>query len=205
MPHPTKLAQVVVTEADPRSWFSRLVRRVTGSPWTHAFIVTGEDELTEAWFPRVRRFSVAERMAELAEHSRRHVVLELPEITDEERGAVAAKARSYAGRNYDVGQVLLYYLFRRFWKDGEGTLICSRVVTAAHFSGLGTARGNLFPPEHLENLSEEMRHRVDNLREGYATPVDLLHSRLARVAVVEPVEEIGTRGDSGVPGSPSPV
>jgi hypothetical protein len=189
MPLPTRLAQVVVTQADPTSWFSRLVSKVTGSPWTHVFVVTGENELTEAWFPRVRRFAVADRMAELEEHGRRHVVLELPDITEEERAVVAAKARRYTGRYYDVGQVLLYYLFRRFWRDGEGTLICSRLVTAAHFSGLGPDRGNLFPGEVLEDITEDMRHRIDNLRNGYATPVDLLHSRLVRIMAFEPAAD----------------
>ncbi len=179
--HELRLAQVVVTEGDWSSWISRAIRRATGFEWTHAFIVTGPDELSEAWFPRVRTHSLARRMDELAAKGRQHVVLELPEITDTERALVADKARSYVGRYYDVGQILLYYTLKRFWKDGDGTLICSRLVTAAHFSGLGPTRGNLFPPELIAALPPEFDGRQDNLKVGYATPADLLYSTLARV------------------------
>ncbi|CAN5699565.1 hypothetical protein BH23GEM3_BH23GEM3_04400 [soil metagenome] len=191
MPQPTPFlpAQAVVTEGDWTSWVSRAIRRVTGSKWTHTFLVTGPDELIEAWFPRVRTRTLSERTAELARDGRDYVVLELPETTDAERHAVVNKAKEYVGRFYDVGQVLLYYTLRRFWKDGEGTLICSRLVTAAHFSGLGPERGNLFPPEVLAAVPPRLEARMDNLKAGYATPDDLLYSRLVRIRteVVETV------------------
>ncbi len=176
------LGRVVVTEGGS-GLVSRAVRNATQSPWTHAFVITGEDELTEAWFPRVRSMPLGKRMYALAQEGRRHIALELPDLTAEDRQLVAAKARSYVGRRYDVAQVLLYYALRRFWRDGDGTLVCSRLVTASYRAALGPERGDLFPPEFLAALPPELQGRRDNLINGYATPVDLLYSCLL------PVEE----------------
>lgn len=166
--------QVIVSEGNRKSLISKGIAFYTGSWATHAFIYVGNGQGVEATFPRVRYLDVNKRIEELKRKNRAFVVLELPGITDDLRTAVARKAETYVGRFYDVGQLLVYMLLGKFWKDGTGTLVCSRLVTAAHYS-VGEV---LFDEETLAKYYPPCHPRLDNLRRGYATPVDLLTSRL---------------------------
>jgi hypothetical protein len=121
---------------------------------------------------------LTKRLEELRREKRAYVVLDLPTLTLADRCKLALHARSYVGRFYDVGQALLYTVNRRFESDGTGTMVCSRLVTAAYYSGLGL---DLFP---VEKRAEAPRTRRANLAKGYATPADLLRSNLEVVRFV---------------------
>lgn len=170
---------VVVTQGERDSVISRAVEHATRSPWTHAFIVTAEDQGVEAWFPRVRRMRVGQRLEELDRVGRAWVTLALPGLAEGRRALLARKAESYVGRWYDVGQALLYLTTRQFRGDGEGTLVCSRLVTAAHLSGIGE---NLFDASIIDRHYPTGHPRRRNLESGYATPADLMLSRLQPVS-----------------------
>jgi len=168
------LAAVVVTEGG-NGIVPGFIRRTTDSIWTHAFVVTGEDELVEAWLPRVRTVSLSKRLADLDREGRRYVILDYPFHEPHTRRKVAHKARSYIGRWYDVGEVLHYLWKGRFREDSGSALFCSRLVTASYLSG---AKINLFPRGLLDHLEHRGHPRIGNLRDGYATPADLFDSAL---------------------------
>lgn len=182
-----RVGQIVLTEATGKP-ISQWISRSTDSPWTHAFLVVRPNALVEAAFPRVRSYPLCRRMAELEYGKRAYAVLDLPGITFEQRRQLVDKALSYEGRRYDVVQAFLYAVTRKFWNDGPSQLVCSRLVTAAFYSGLGI---NLFPEEIIQN-----HPRRDNLIAGYATPDDLLHSRLDVVGF-RPSTRVPTLGRKG--------
>lgn len=172
-----RTAQVILTECNWLNPLSRLISASEGSPITHSFIVTGQNLAVEASWPRVHKFSLSDHLSHMTEHDQAYVVLDIPELTDDDRRKVAAKAESYIGRWYDIGQALLYALTHKFWNDGTGTLLCSRLVTAAFYSGLDLS---LFPEVVLTAQFADSP-KLDNLRSGYATPADLLRSKLTVV------------------------
>jgi hypothetical protein len=170
-----KPAQVVVTEGGRRSFVSRGIHRFTGSWATHAFVATFKGDGVEAWFPRVRRLNGEARLAQLEFQDRAYAVLDVPKLTLQQRWRIAAKAESYIGRFYDVGQLLLWGLTGQFWNDGDGTLICSRLVTASYWKG---GNVHLFDDALLADKYPTPHPRRANVSRGYATPLDLLISRL---------------------------
>jgi hypothetical protein len=173
-----RLGQVVVTEGGRDSLISRGIAEFQGSWATHAFIGVGKGRAVEAHFPRVRYLNVADRVRELKAQDRAFAILDLPDLRLDRRLLTARKAEEFVGRFYDVGQVLLYALTNRFWNDGTGTLVCSRVVTGAFFGG---GKENLFDGATLDRHYPVGHPRRTNLASGYATPADLLASRLQLV------------------------
>jgi hypothetical protein len=141
---------------------------------SHSILVTGADSGVEAWFPRVREVpNLSDRLATFRDQKRAYALLDLPTLTVARRLQIARNGLSYVGRFYDIGQVVLFALTGRFWSDGAGTLVCSRLVTAAYFD----ARENLFDAEVLGALPPDFP-RCANLAQGWVTPGDLLYSRL---------------------------
>ena len=183
-----QIASVVVTEG--RGWLARQIQRSTRSLFTHAFLVTGEDELVEAWVPRIRHHSLSARLGELHQEQRAYGVLEYPGLDELSRRAVAAKAQSYVGRRYDLLQAALYWLRGQFWRDGEGRMVCSRLITASFFRGIGV---DLFDDAFLNAHYPPDHPRLVNLRNGYATPADLLRSRLQVMRIWRPGHVIPSR------------
>jgi uncharacterized protein YycO len=173
-----KLGQVLLTEGERTSFVSRGIARHSGCWFTHINLITGPAELTEATFPRVRRYSLNDRMKELESKGRRWRLLDLDGLSSWQRRQIAAKGVSYVGRFYDVGQIALFMLTRAFHNDGEGTMVCSRLITAAYLSGAGI---RLFPEAVLKGLEDQGSLRVANLRKGYATPGDYFTSALVEV------------------------
>ncbi len=171
-----KLGQIILTEGAPDSLVSKGITFFTKSLWTHAFIVTGPDEAVEARFPRIRTIKLSTRMAALQAAGRAYIVLDLPGLSKGTRVAMAEKARSYVGRFYDVSQIFSYAAFGEFRGESQRTVMCSRMITAA-FHAVGE---ELYDTATLIKKSAP-RHRIPNLRAGYATPVDLLFSRLVIV------------------------
>jgi hypothetical protein len=175
-PQLPRIGQVVVTEGDRNSWISRAVAKATGSWITHCFIVTDTNEAVEAWFPKVHSFDLTERMQELRKGRRAYAVLDLMTLTAEQRSSLVATARSFRGRFYDVGQALLFAMFHRFFSDGPGTLVCSRLITATFKKALGV---DLFDELTLRiKFHSDHPNRQENLLAGQVTPADLLRSRL---------------------------
>lgn len=172
-----RVGQVVVTEGNRDSWISKTIAWATGSWATHVFLVLDDQQAIEAKFPRVRVINTSARIAELEEQGRAYVVMEHPELKVSARWRLAEHAMGMVGRWYDLGQVLLYLVSGRFWRDGAGTLTCSRLVTAA-FQNVGVS---LFPDRLLDSRRAVFNGRLDNVRRGYATPVDLLLSSLVTV------------------------
>jgi hypothetical protein len=169
-----KPGQVVVTEGLRTSWISRAIAWASGSWATHVFVVTGPDEAVEAVFPRVKILRLQERLDEMRKDGRAVVVMGIPEIGGVRASWAARNARSFVGRWYDIGQVFLYAILRRFVNDGAGTLMCSRLVTAAY----ADAGVKLFDEATLRKWYLHRNHHVVGLRNGFATPGDLLRSRL---------------------------
>jgi uncharacterized protein YycO len=187
-----QLASIVVTEG--HGFLARQIQRSTRSLFTHAFLVTGEDELVEAWVPRIRRHSLSARLQELHREKRTYGVLEYPGLDELSRRTVAAKAGSYVGRRYDVLQAALYGLLGQFWRDGEGRMVCSRLIAASFIRGIGV---DLFDDAFLEARYPPDHPRLANLRNGYATPPDLLCSRLEAVRSWRPGGPVSGRDSLG--------
>jgi uncharacterized protein YycO len=177
----TKAAQVVVTEGSHKSLISLAIRWATGSWWTHAFLVVGLEQGIEAKLPRVAPVDVQERLAELRREDRAYAILDLPSLSSPQRLAIVQQANSYIGRFYDLGQDILFALTGQFWNDGTGTLVCSRLITAAYADG---AHQDLFDEATLAQQFVPTHSRLDNLRSGFAIPSDLLQSRLEVVEFV---------------------
>lgn len=174
-----KPGMVVYTEGERWSPWSALIRWATKSRYTHCFIVTGDDQAVEAYFPRVRTLKVSDRLAEL-ERQGRHAVLadyqgrqfSLPFFEDAARRAVADSALRFVGRYYDVLQAALYFVLGAFVNDGPKRLVCSRVVTAAYYDALDIS---LF--SDIEEIGADMGlapARIAQLQKGWATPNDLM-------------------------------
>lgn len=173
-----RVAQVVVTEGKHKPW-SLAIRYCTNSPATHAFLSVGRGQAVEAWMPTIRRFSATRRMEELRDQDRAFAVLDLPHLHLNDRVKIAAKAEEFVGRPYDWGQMLLFGMTGRFWQDGAGTQVCSRLITASFKDGMGI---DLFPASVLATHFPPNFTRLDNLRDGAIAPVDLLKSSLEVVA-----------------------
>lgn len=175
-----KPGSVVITEANWKSWISRGIAKATKSKWTHCFIVTGPDEAVEGTFPRAKKFKLSARLAELKAQKRDYVVFDHPDNTLQRRWRLTATARSWVGKWYDVGQILIYLFTGRFHKDGIGTVVCSRMVTGVYAS-IGV---KLFDEEALKNLPEDYL-RKNNLRDQMAVPDDFFRSKLVVVEEVD--------------------
>lgn len=159
--------QVVITAAG-KDLSGQIIQAFVGSPWTHAFIVTGQDEIIESLpLIGVRTYSLNKRMEELVTEKRRYFVMDILDLGKLERLAVAAIARSYLGRGYNYISGLLWLLLGYFFYDSKKRMICSRVITLAYEEAF---KLKLFDYK-ITDL--DAIHQSD-LRKGYATPVDLL-------------------------------
>lgn len=159
---------VIITQGNPRSLISNLIKRATGSWWTHCFIIVSETESIEAWFPRTRRFNTQERLDLLKREKRDHVVMDLPGITDEDRVKVVEKAETYIGTLYNVWNALFFLIFKT-WVEKGRRVFCSQLIATSYLKAL---RRNLFSNIE-ENIPESLKDRVSNLHDGYCTPVEL--------------------------------
>lgn len=182
-----RLGQVVITEGQRSDWISKAIAAATGSWFTHCFIVTGPNELTEAWFPWVRKHSLIDRVKELHREKRAYAVLDLPGITAAQRCDVAREAHKFVGRWYDVGQALLYAAFKRFFGDGTGTVICSRHVSAS----FRNANHELFDVATVSRKFGTNHPRFSNIINDEIIPTDLFKSRL-RVVRWKPSSKMRT-------------
>jgi uncharacterized protein YycO len=170
-----RAGQVLLTEGKHTAFVSAMIRYATGSWLTHAAVLVGPNTAVEAWLPKVRKFDVQARLDELKREGRAYVILDLPSMTETDRAEVANTALSFVGRWYDFGQNLLFLFTGRFWDDGPGTLMCSRTVTAAFSRGPDV---DLFDDATLRKNFARDSHRLENLERGFATPAELLLSRL---------------------------
>lgn len=168
-----KLGQVIVTEGNRNSLISKTTAWATGSWFTHVFVVTGADTAVEAFVPRVREFKLSDRMRELRQEKRAYAVLD-HSLTLRERCRLVDVANASIGKFYDVGQALIYGTWRRFYKDGPGTLICSRLITHI-YSEIGI---DLMDDEWVAQHFDPASRSVEDLKRGMVTPADLLKSRL---------------------------
>lgn len=169
-----QLGQVIVT-APSTSWVSRGVAWATNSRVNHAFVVTGAEVAVEAAFPRVREVNYRMRLDQLIANDRAYAILDYPHIHGNRRRQVAAKARSYVGRRYDITQIGLFALTGQFWNDGLLRLICTRLITSSYDDGAGL---DLFPDSVIESKYPTGFKRAENLRAGYVVPADFLRSKL---------------------------
>lgn len=163
-----KLGQIVVTEGGSDFW-GKVLRWGMQSRWTHCFIVTGIDEIVEAELSGgVRTYSLKKRREELRLENRTLVSYDVPMLNRSERIRIAAQAKSYVGRPYDIITGAFWFLFGRFYHHGKRQLMCSRLVTAAYQDAIGM---KLFDRRRLRGLEET--HKAD-LMAGYCTPDDLV-------------------------------
>lgn len=181
---PLKAGMVVVSEGNKKKFLSRMVMWLTGSIYSHAFIMVDSRLAVEArfpgvlqfWKPAVREFYAYERLEEIEAQGRRYVVMDMPCLTEDDRENISEQARGYIGRRYDVLQALLYAVFKEFILDGPKRLECSRLITASYWEG---ATIPLFTPSSVP----ETYRRRENLFSGYATPGELVeYSRLTLAA-----------------------
>lgn len=161
----------MVCEGGQHDFISKLVRWATGSRLTHCFFVTGDDEIVEAYVPRVRKNSLSKKLTELKTQDRAYFVLDYPGLAPIHREVLSRRAREYVGRWYDIGQAVFYGFARRFRKDGAGTVTCSRLITAVFKEALGFRLFDLSRFDaSLTNLSD--------LAKGECTPDDLMKSKM---------------------------
>lgn len=164
-----KKGMVVITQGDPSSIVSRLIRWATGSWWTHGFVVISDTEGMEAKFPRVCRLSLKERFAELEAGGRDYAVMDLPNITDEQREQVVLAALKLEGRLYDIWNCLYYGIFK-MWVEGSHRFVCSRLMSAVFYDSLDV---KIFDGA-IDRMPSSLWYRLPNLSDGYCTPDEVL-------------------------------
>lgn len=160
-----KAGQVVITQGDPKSIVSKLIRWVTGSWWTHGFVTISTTEAVEAVVPRVKKLNIQDRMKELEAGGRDYLVMEMDGLTDEQREKIAQSALSFLGRLYDLLGCVFYVLFKS-WYEGTKRVICSRLMSASYFDGI---QHNIFN-NVATRLPVTLEYRTRNLEDGYCTP-----------------------------------
>lgn len=169
-----RMGQVVVTEGAPGKLVSEGIMRFTGSRASHVFVSTAKGWAVEAKFPRARRFKADDRLAQMIREDRAYAILDLPSLTIEKRIAIAATAEQQVGKWYDVGQIAAFVFTGHFYKDGPGTVVCSRLVTHVFTAN----KESLFDGEVLDHWYPVGNPRRGDVASQFATPDDLLHSRL---------------------------
>src|SRR4051812_22866610 len=103
-----KLGSVVIQQGNPHDFLNRIISYFNRSWWVHGFVVTGENEAVEAALPSLTRLNsggvkllnIDERVAYMKSFGGDLIVMDFPNITDEERIKVAEKAKSFIGWRY---------------------------------------------------------------------------------------------------------
>lgn len=121
---------VVVNTGTLFGWF---IKRFCGGSYDHAFIWNGDGTITEATVKGVKVDSPAQYAGHLAAANTGET------LTDAQRAAIVAKARSFAGLEYGWGDIAVIALrllgFRWGWlqrvADDRDALICSELVCKA--------------------------------------------------------------------------
>lgn len=139
-----------------RGFGARLIRLVTRSWATHAFIVIDSDgTIIESWA------SVGVRIGHISQYAGMRIAYSTDEMTDEQRAAVIAFAKSLIGTPYDFVSFACFGLaflgIPTAWivshNPMRNAMICSRLVVAAgKRAGLDWAGGimeALVTPAHL--------------------------------------------------------
>jgi hypothetical protein len=162
----------VIAETGTNSIWSKLVRWSTKSKWTHVSMVLDEDHLIESIFPHgVRIVKVSDRLKELED--REWAVLELW-ATPEAGVEVAEASKKYLGRRYDFLQCAILGLFGRFIQDGPLRVVCSRLITSAHWD----CNVMVFNGQRPKSVSPR---RWAGMLKGYCTPGDLVAHSMFKV------------------------
>lgn len=174
-----RIGQVLVSEVHHSNPLSRLIAWRTGSRITHAMIYVGRNKVIEAVWPQVRWADLDSKIADWKTEDQAWAVLDLPGVKLNQRAEVQWQAMQSVGRIYDVGQLAIFALTGRFWHDGPGTQVCTRLVTASY-----APVADLFDAETLAKNYPAHFPRLANLRAGAATPGDLLKSKLEVVDFV---------------------
>lgn len=137
------------------------------SPWTHVFMVTGQNELVEAdTFVGVRTYPMVSRMQELVSSGRSYIVLE-PTMDLATRRKMASNARELVGRGYNYYSALQWTLTGNLHHIPGDRLTCGELIAR---SLLGCGRP-LFTPVSVYGLPEKQQVRLLN---NWATPTDIL-------------------------------
>lgn len=165
-------AKVVLTERSKWSLFGWLVYKVTGSNFTHAFILVDNVSLVEAWIPWVRRYPIAKRLKQLRKGNRSYIVMEIPDLPWSKRSEISREAEKYVGRRYAMWSVIRYLFTRRFSRS-KYYPFCSRLISAAYYNS-----GYYIFDERRLKLHELPEFRIKDILDGYPTPVELLKSEL---------------------------
>jgi len=103
-----KLGTVLVTEGKRSSLISQGIAKATGSWATHVVLRGFGRQAIEATTPRVRAFSLDERIATLRAEDRAIVVLDIPEMSLATRFRIVEHAHRSIGKFYDLGQIALF-------------------------------------------------------------------------------------------------
>lgn len=172
-----KTADVILVGADKGSWVSRRIAKVSGGWASHVAICGPNDLMVEATFPFSRIRSLSEYLLELEKKGRRWEILRLEGAPQSKLDEIWRHATLLTGRWYDVAQLFIYLVTMRFWNDGPGTLVCTRLVSEAY------KRGGLplFPEDHIKRQFPYGYPRIRDLRKGWLTPCEFGYSLLRRV------------------------
>jgi hypothetical protein len=163
-----KKGMVIVTQGNPYRIFSNLIKYCTGSWWTHCFLVISETESLEAWVPRARVITTEERLNQLKKEDRDFVIMDLPDISDEERELVVTESKSFIGVWYNIWNAIFFFFFRT-WAEKGNRVFCSQLIAKAYKNAIDK---NIFSNLD-ENLPMALEDRYSNLHDGYCTPVEL--------------------------------
>lgn len=188
--------QVVIVAGRPGYWLHRIVAWATGWWWVHAFVIVDEDRAVEATWPKVREFSVSERLAQYRRQGQEYVVLDYEHGYDrgdrplsiDERHGIGVQARSYIGRWYNLFSIVWYLFFRAFNRTGGGKHpFCSRLVTASYRQGAKIDLTAGLEQGVVLNLAKY--ERLNAMRDGYVTPAEILFYLGFRKAEDAPEEQ----------------
>lgn len=165
----------IVIEGPSPSFWNWVVRSVLKKDWPHVWLLCGARLGVEAAKGKgVVQFDAFERFKQL-EEGRAFLVLDTLYLTDEERLKIKDAALAAVGRPYDIWNAIFYGLFRSFWNDGPAKLICSRLVTASYWDGIGL---NVF-----KNRPDRSSAKGKGLQKGWCAPHDFIDDSLFRIIV----------------------
>lgn len=149
-----EIGDVIFFKAE-NTWISKLISKLTHSPYTHVGLAIGKNHIIEA-----NRF-VNTRIVRFDFDGKKHAVYRLQGIDDKIRDKIYAQAMVYNNYPYDYLQILglfFRYLFR--WKKDNlfnraNRLICSELIDYTfYYAGVNRKRelelGDITPSMLLE-------------------------------------------------------
>jgi hypothetical protein len=173
-----KPGMVVIQQGNPHDFLNRIISYFNRSWWVHGWVVTGENEGVEAALPSIARLNsggvkvlkIDERLEYMKSFGGDLIVMDLPNITDEQRAKVAETAKSFIGWRYGWLNCIMFALTQVWFKTTRKELVCSFLMCRSFSDGIGT---RIFTEESVKQVPVDIEFRKSDMLHDYATPDEI--------------------------------